>query len=72
VAEANEQQGVRATIKVISTVNDISQCEVGGHKFEFGGQGDGYCYAHQSFHCIHNHTEAEKKAIDEAEYEEET
>lgn len=69
MAEAKEQQGLKATIKVINSMNDISSCEVNGHRFEFGGPGDGYCYEHQSFDCLDNLTDEEKKAIDEAEYE---
>lgn len=61
---------MKATIKVVSSINDISACYVNGHHFEFGGPGDGYCYAHQSFNCLSNLTDEEKEAIDNAEYEE--
>lgn len=57
-----------ATIRVVDAINDISECVVNGHKFEFGGPGDGFCYAHQSFLCIENLSEAEKRAIDNADY----
>lgn len=38
---------------------------IGEHKFQFGGQGDGFCYKHSSFKCIENLTEEDKQAIRE-------
>jgi hypothetical protein len=60
---------MKAEIRIVNRTQDISSCKVNGHHFEFGGQGDGYCYEHQSFDCLDNLTDEEKKAIDEAEYE---
>lgn len=60
---------MKATIRVVSETQDISECVVNGHKFEFGGTGDGYCYAHQSFECLENLSKTERAAIQEAEYE---
>lgn len=57
-----------AKIRVVSSMYDISVCEVNGHRIEFGGQGDGYCYAHQSFDCLDNLSDQEKAAIDDAEF----
>ena len=62
---------MKATIRVVNNMKDISECKVNGHEFEFGGQGDGYCYSHQSFNCLENLSPEERKAIQEAEYEEE-
>lgn len=38
------------------------------HHFEFGGQGDGYCYHHQSFSCLENVTDEERRAMDNCIY----
>lgn len=59
---------MKATIRVVNSIYDISEALVNGHKFEFGGPGDGFCYAHQSFNCLDNLTNEEKKALDDAEY----
>ena len=43
---------------------------VNGHRIQFGGrEGDGFCYAHQSFECIENLSEEERQAVTKAEEE---
>ena len=59
---------MKATIRVVSTINDISEALVSDHKFEFGGPGDGYCYSHQSFDYLDNLSIEEKRALNDAEY----
>lgn len=40
---------------------------VNGHQIQYGGaNGDGYCYAHQSFDCLDNLTDEEKEAVKNA------
>ncbi len=40
---------------------------VNGHEIQFGGSGgDGFCYIHQSFNCLDNLTEEERKSIQNA------
>lgn len=42
--------------------------QVRDHRIQFGGSaGDGFCYAHQSFDCVDNLTDEEKKAVREAQ-----
>lgn len=62
-------ESMEATIKVVSSINDISECCVNGHCFEFGGPGDGFCYEHQSFDCLENLSPEEREAVDRAEYQ---
>lgn len=59
---------MRATIRVVDKINDVSEARVNGHKFEFGGPGDGFCYSHQSFKCLDNLSTEEKRALNDAEY----
>ena len=41
--------------------------KVGDHTIQFGGSdGDGFCYAHQSFDCVENLTNDERQAVREA------
>jgi len=58
---------VRARILHYDPVHNIEQIAVNGHEIQYGGgDGDGYCYAHQSFDCIERLTPAEQRAIDAA------
>jgi hypothetical protein len=42
----------------------LVQVEVGGHEIQFGGSdGDGYCYAHQSFDCLDHLEPSETEAV---------
>lgn len=36
------------------------------HRFQIGGQGDGYCYGHQSFECLDQLSTIERRVIAEA------
>ena len=49
-----ESQGERGDWELI-TVN--------GHRLQYGGEGDGYCYEHQTFECIERLTEEEREAV---------
>lgn len=55
---------------MVTSVNHqgVEMIEVNGHKIQFGGEGDGFCYAHQSFDCAENLTKEEQDATDNAEY----
>lgn len=59
---------MRATIRVVDEINDVSEALVSDHKFEFGGPGDGFCYSHQSFKCLDNLSTEEKRALNDADY----
>lgn len=54
---------LRAVRVYYDPVNDTEEIELGAHHFGFGGQGDGYCYGHQSFDCIDNLTNEEREAL---------
>lgn len=60
---------MRATVTHVDDRDGSELIEVNGHRFQFGGQGDGYCYHHQSFGCLEQLTKAEWLAINEAELE---
>lgn len=47
--------------------NGVTEIIYGEHYFGFGGQGDGYCYGHQTFDCVENLTEKDKEIISSAE-----
>lgn len=56
--------------KVLYTYADGAEVlKIGDHEIQFGygTGGDGFCYTHQSFDCIENLTEEEKKAMENAE-----
>lgn len=59
----NTSDGETATVLFYDVINDIEEIQVGTHKLEFGGVGDGYCYAHQSFDCLEHLTDEERKAL---------
>lgn len=53
----------KAAITYTGRNGDV-EIKVNGHMIQFGGaDGDGYCYAHQSFDCLDNLTTAEWSAI---------
>lgn len=54
---------MEATVTYYDPINDVQGIEVGTHYFEFGGQGDGYCYKHQSFDCLDNLSDEEREAL---------
>jgi hypothetical protein len=47
--------------------HEIETIKLDGHHFEFGGQGDGFCYAHQSFMCVEKLSESQKTRITAAQ-----
>jgi hypothetical protein len=41
--------------------------EVAGHRIQYGGRdGDGFCYAHQTFRCIDALSDEEQAAVNDA------
>jgi hypothetical protein len=45
-------------------LSDMETWYVNGHKLQFGGgDGDGYCYTHQSFACLDDLSDEEWEAI---------
>lgn len=42
--------------------------QLGEHRFQFGGVGDGFCYGHQSFDCLDNLTVEERTALRDLPY----
>lgn len=57
---------MRAKLVYYDPVYNVEQVKVNGHNLQFGGQGDGYCYEHQSFECLEKITPEEQAAIDSA------
>jgi len=55
---------MEAKITYVNPTDGAENIEVNGHDIQFGGgDGDGYCYSHQSFDCVENLSEEEEKAI---------
>jgi hypothetical protein len=42
---------MKAEVTYYDAMNDVIEIKVGKHHLSYGGMGDGYCYAHQSFDC---------------------
>ena len=42
------------------------EVEVDDHLFGLGGQGDGFCYAHQSFDCLDTLDDEQRRALNAA------
>lgn len=59
---------VRAVVTYVDELDGSELVEVSGHRFQMGGQGDGYCYKHQSFDCLDRITDVEREAIKNATY----
>lgn len=57
---------MRAKLVYYDPIHNVEQIKVNGHNIQFGGNGDGYCYAHQSFDCLERITPEEQAAIDAA------
>ncbi len=45
---------MQATVVYYDAINDVELIECNGHRIQFGGQGGGYCFGHQSFDCLTN------------------
>lgn len=56
-----------AYIKYTNPVDGAEQIVVDTHELQCGGQGDGYCYPHDSFDCIDNLTQDQRIALRFAE-----
>ncbi len=56
---------MKAEIIHINDRDGAETISVNGHQIQFGygDEGDGYCYAHQTFKCSENLTDEEKEAI---------
>lgn len=52
-----------AEVVYYDPVNSIEEVAVNGHVIQFGGQGDGYCYGHQTFDCLEELSDEELDAI---------
>jgi hypothetical protein len=53
-----------AEVVSVDEVDGRETIAVGDHRIQYGGgDGDGYCYGHQSFSCVDHLTPAEQKAI---------
>jgi hypothetical protein len=59
---------VKAKVVHHSDLDCSEQVNVNGHELQIGGRdGDGFCYAHQSWTCFDKLTNAEWDAIREAQ-----
>ncbi len=58
---------VTARVVYTSEIDGSEEVELGAHRFQFGGVGDGFCYGHQSFDCLDALTAEERTALQEAE-----
>jgi len=58
-----------ADCKIISSDNTYELIQINDHEIQFGGQGDGFCYKHQSFKCIDNLTDDERISLKFVEYD---
>jgi hypothetical protein len=54
---------LKAETVYVNTVDGSEEVKLGDHLFQFGGQGDGYCYGHQTFDCLENLTDEENEAL---------
>jgi hypothetical protein len=59
---------MKATVVYRSLSDGMEQIVVNGHNIQFGGRdGDGFCYAHQSFDCVRELSHEEHCAVMAAE-----
>lgn len=59
---------MQATVVDADPVHGAELIEIGEHRIQFGGpNGDGFCYACQSFDCLDNLTDEEMDAVKKAE-----
>lgn len=57
---------MKAEVVYTNLIDGSEQIKVGKHELQCGGQGDGYCYSHQSFDCFDKLTRRERKALHSA------
>jgi hypothetical protein len=55
---------MEATVVHTSSIDSSQLVAVGNHGMQYGGKGDGFCFAHQSFDCTL--TAEEQEAVDKA------
>lgn len=58
---------MKAIVVDVDPIDGSEQVGVNGHRLQFGGPGDGFCYDHQSFDCLPGLSTEEWEAIAGAE-----
>ncbi len=57
---------MKATVVYVDS-SGHEEIEVNGHRIQYGGIGDRYCYTHQSFDCADELSAEEQEAVAIAE-----